>query len=65
MERKAELAVTGRTTWCYGFTNVTIECEQQAAPTKPIGHVCKFEEDPQPHNKWQSKCHICGDTLPF
>lgn len=31
MERKAELAVTGRTAWSYGFTNVTIEREQQAA----------------------------------
>lgn len=27
MERKAELAVTGRTAWSYGFTTVTIERE--------------------------------------
>lgn len=32
-ERGAELAVTGRTAWSYGFTDVTIEREQQVQPT--------------------------------
>ena len=37
----------------------------EAAPTKPIGHTCDYVSDPQPDNKYQSKCHTCGDTLPF
>lgn len=25
----------------------------------------KFTDDPQPENKWQTKCNKCGDVLPF
>ena len=53
------------------FTNVAIESEQQArqapmaAPTKPADHTCAYANDPQPNNKWQTKCLICGYTSPF
>ena len=70
--RTAELAIHGRTEWGYGFTDVTIEREAQAAPqedattwSNTCKGACKWESDPQPHNQYQSKCPACGNTMPF
>lgn len=37
----------------------------QAEATSCPVDSCKFADDPQPHNKWQSKCSKCGFIMPF